>query len=204
MNDHVLQPLSDAQLRKFESDMFTLHQIQVELDMYLDSSKEKDPDGINETIASLVQRREVKTKIEAELQKIRKKMEDQASQRDLIAENLKMIDMEDRVARLEKVVDEAVAEAEMTESVDNDESALAVCQVQLNTLLQTRVEHEGRRRELVDQMRYLKRKLFKSEEYKDIEERHRIAAIKYETTLMAVSDLEKYHAARKSVHFFVI
>ncbi len=40
----------------------------------------------------------------------------------------------------------------------------------------------------------LKRKL-DTEEYKNIDERHRRAAIMYETTNIAVSDLEKYYSA---------
>ena len=40
----------------------------------------------------------------------------------------------------------------------------------------------------------LQRKL-KTPEYKDIDERHRHAMIKQSTTVCAVSDLEKYHAA---------
>ena len=32
-------------------------------------------------------------------------------------------------------------------------------------------------------------------DYKDVEERHRQMMIKHETTIIAVSDLEKYHAA---------
>ena len=38
-----------------------------------------------------------------------------------------------------------------------------------------------------------------SPEYKDVDEEYRVAMIKYETTQMAVKDLDKYHAALDKV-----
>lgn len=40
-------------------------------------------------------------------------------------------------------------------------------------------------------------KKLRSEEYRDIDERHRVVVIKYETTQIAVADLDKYYSARK-------
>jgi DNA repair protein RAD50 len=44
----------------------------------------------------------------------------------------------------------------------------------------------------------LQRKL-STPEYKDVDEEHRVAVIKHETTQMAVRDLEKYHSALDKV-----
>ena len=47
-------------------------------------------------------------------------------------------------------------------------------------------------------MNAFQRKL-SSPEYKDVDEEYRVAMIKYETTQMAVKDLDKYHAALDKV-----
>jgi DNA repair protein RAD50 len=83
---------------------------------------------------------------------------------------------------------------EKVEGFDKYERALHGCQKKLQELSNKQAHSEGRRGGLIEQIRSLKRKL-KSEDYNDIDERHRIVVIKHETTQIAVSDLEKYHSA---------
>ena len=190
-----------SKLRKFESDVSSLRQIQSEIDTYLDSNKEENLNRINDKISSLSHRSDAKNKeidkIKPELQKLSKRIEDQASQEKLIKENLKMIDMKDRISKLEAAVSEAKAEVRKVEGFDKYERALRDCQKKLQEFSNKQAHAEGRRGGMRDQIFSLERKL-KGEDYNDIDERHRIVVIKYETTQIAVSDLEKYHSARKS------
>jgi DNA repair protein RAD50 len=52
----------------------------------------------------------------------------------------------------------------------------------------------GRRGEIIEQIRSLNRKL-QSEEYKNVDERHRKEKVKYDTTQMAIHDLDSYSSA---------
>lgn len=190
-----------SKLRKFESDVSSLRQIQSEIDAYLDSNKEENLNRINDKISSLSHRSDSKNKeidkIKPELQKLSKRIEDQASQEKLIKENLKMIEMKDRISKLEAAVFDAKTEVEKVEGFDKYERALRNCQKELQEHSNKQARTEGRRGGLVDQVRSLKKKL-KGEDYKNIDERHRVTVIKYETTQIAVSDLDKYYSARKS------
>jgi len=200
MNEEV-QRLSDN-LRKFESDVSSLRHLQVKIDAYINSSKEEDLERINEKIATLAERLATKSKelerMKPEAQKINKQISDQESQKKLIDDNLKLIKYKETIAKLEEHVAQLNADVTKVEGHDTYVQALEDLQKELGELNQKRSHHEGRRHGFVEQIHALKRKL-KTPEYKNIDERHRVVVIKHETTQIAVADLDKYHAARKSL-----
>jgi chromosome segregation ATPase len=147
-------------LRKFESEVSALRQLQREIDAYLGSSKEDDLARINEKIASLQRRLQSKNdelaKIKPELSNIAKAIGDQEAHKKLIEDNLKLIGYKEDIAKLEEDIAQMDADVKKVKGYDTFAKALEDCQKQLGELSQRRSHHEGRRGAFLEQIRTLK------------------------------------------------
>lgn len=161
MNDE-LQSQSDN-LRKFESEVNSLRQIQAEIDAYIESSKEEEFDRINAKLSTLSRKLEAKKtereQIMPKLRSINKEIGDQETHKKLIEDNLKLIGYKDAIAKLEDEINQMLADVEKVDGFDTFEQALEDCQKKLGELNQKRSHHEGRRGAFAEQIRTLKVRL---------------------------------------------
>jgi len=129
-----------------------------------------------------------------ELAKLNKKVNDQERNKKNIQGNLKLVELLRGIDEKRKELDLLEEEIDAVQGSDTTERQYENAGLRIQKQENTKAQCEGRRAEKKEQIRSLKRKL-KTEEYKDIDERHRRKMIEYETTTIAVEDLEKYHSA---------
>ena len=121
-------------------------------------------------------------------------VDDQDREQNIVKENIKLLEAREKVKVLEKQIaalTSDLAEVEGSETVDDDLSQL---EERKDQLIASNAHLEGRRSEVVESIRSLKRKLSQPE-YKNVAEQCRVANIKFDTSEMAVKDIEKYHSA---------
>jgi DNA repair protein RAD50 len=121
-------------------------------------------------------------------------VDDHDRERKNLEENIQLIKATENIEGLRKDITELEKElsrVEGRETLDDDEEQLAN---RKNHLIAEMARQDGRKGEIIETIRGLKRKLSQPE-YKDVEEQYRIANIKHDTSEMAVKDIEKYHSA---------
>jgi len=155
-------------------------------------------EALNEEIDKLkgrvAEKRSQLQELEPELESLNRSIEDQERHRKLIQENISLLEATHRIEDLKKEIESFENEKEKIEGYDTAAKELDEASARIVDLLDKKARKEGRRSGSIEQIRTLKRKLTQPE-YKDIDERHRQARIKQETTVIACSDLEKYHNA---------
>lgn len=182
----------------FNNDVTALQNIVDSIEEYEKSNSQDDVQRLEakrEILAKKDKRKnEEIERMEPDLNRLAKIVDDQELQRKNLEDNIKIIQSQQKVNELEK---ELAAIEEEKECVDGRES-LGEDQERLrkrnDELIARKARLEGKRGVIVDTIRGLKRKLSQSE-YKDVEEDFRIASIKQDTTEMAVKDIDKYHSA---------
>ena len=156
--------------------------------------------------------------LEPELENLTRSIGDQERHRQSIKENISLIEARLRIEELKKDIDLLQKEKQKVHGHETAAQELDEATAQLRELHDKKARKEGRRSGFVEEIRSLKvswlsypsgalssfisqyhvvaqqRKLTQPE-YKDVDERHRQARIKQETTMIACSDLLKYHAA---------
>jgi len=115
-------------------------------------------------------------------------------QQKILNDNIDYFTSMDRIKELEDEVAEVNDQLQSIRGVDTAEKGYKLASARREELKDQKVRAEGQRIGLKDQLKNLKRKL-QSEDYKDVDERHRVKMIEHETTKLAVSDLDKYHSA---------
>mmetsp|Transcript_27257 Transcript_27257/g.40242 ORF Transcript_27257/g.40242 Transcript_27257/m.40242 type:complete len:1418 (-) Transcript_27257:229-4482(-) len=139
----------------------------------------------------------LKDELQPELDRIQRSIADQESHRTMISGNLELLKYQEKLKSLEKEMNNLEHELENIEGHDVAMQEYAEASKRKAKLLDTKARLEGRRGGFAEQIRSLKRKLL-TPEYKNIDERHRQAMIKHDTTNLAVSDLDKYKKALDS------
>jgi len=191
------QRLNDA-VNSFSNEVVKLKSITEDIDRYKESNNEEEFDRVSRKSEELLDRsNQVQSRIESkqpDLDRLNKAIADQESHKknlqqnmELIASGKKIEAMKESIAKLE----EDAGKVEGQDTCDEDWDRLTT---RKQDILSSIARLEGRRGEIVENIRSQKRKL-SAPEYKNVEEEHRVAIIKHETTQMAVRDLEKYHTA---------
>jgi len=116
-------------------------------------------------------------------------------QQKILNDNIDYFTSMDRIKELEDEVAEVNDQLQSIRGVDTAEKGYKLASARREELKDQKVRAEGQRIGLKDQLKNLKRKL-QSEDYKDVDERHRVKMIEHETTKLAVSDLDKYHSGK--------
>jgi DNA repair protein RAD50 len=182
----------------FTASVQDLNRIISVVDEYLKSSKADEVATLEEENNRLAAKEKEKRKeyesIQPELDCVTKMVDDQDRERRNLEENIQLIQANENIEGLRKDIAELEKELsriEGRETLDNDERQLAL---RKNHLIADMARQDGRKGEIIETIRGLKRKL-SHPEYRDVEEQYRIANIKHDTSEMAVKDIEKYHSA---------
>lgn len=158
MNDE-LQNQGDT-LRKFEAEVSSMKQIQMDIDKYISSNKEEDFERITAKINSLRSKLEAKRvelgKIEPALDEITKELGDQETHKKLIEDNLKLLTFKDTITKLKEEVEQVRAEMEKVEGYDTYADAISKNEKRKEALQNQKSHEEGRKGAFVEQIRLLR------------------------------------------------
>ena len=185
-------------LAAFNIDVTGLRNIVDLIDEYEKSNSQEEVERLEAKRETLTKKAKAKDKeiesMRPDLIRLAKIVDDQELQRKNLGENIKLTQSLRKIKRFKEEVAkirEEKSQAEDHESLQEDTERL---QQRNNELIASKARLEGRRGEIIDTVRGLKRKLSQNE-YKDVEEDYRKASIRQDTTEMAVKDIEKYHSA---------
>lgn len=185
-------------LNNFLSDMKHLTDLTKMIDAYSNSDKEDELNCISSEISTIIntinERESQQESIEGELEKVVKAFDDQERHKRMLKQNIDLLALEARIESMTEKLEELETEEANIEGHENCREILESAAKKKQRSDSSKARLEGRRGEMVEQIRSLNRKL-SSQEYKDIDERHRVAMIKHETTQIAVEDLDKYAGA---------
>jgi DNA repair protein RAD50 len=134
------------------------------------------------------------TRIKPELDRLTKIVDDQAREHKNLQENIKLFDRMEEIEKNQEELRRLEKEKSGIEGADTAEEDMKKLIKRENGFIADIGRLEGRRAEIVDAIRGVKRKLSQSE-YRNVDEDYRVASIKHDTTEMAVKDIEKYHSA---------
>ena len=202
------------------SDKKTLDSLNRQIDAYMAES-ERDvfadtEDKVSAILAAIESSKEELESVRPKLATAQAAIDDQDRQKRQLKSNIEILRLEKDVETLDGKLDRL-----RTEIGNVPGGATAVAKAESATkerehLIAERSKNEGRWSEIFEQIRGLKvcsmvyqyatvayltllqRKL-SSPEYKDVDEKHRVAVIKYETTIIAADDLKKYGNALDKV-----
>ena len=155
-----------------------------------------------------------------ELDSLLRAIEDQESHKKNLKDNIDVINGNNAIQALDKHILQLEEKATSINGRDTLFQDIESLRSKRESIIKSTARLEGRRGEILESIRSIKvgtptgildhivftfvlmipfqRKLASSE-YKDVDEEYRVAMIKYETTQMAVKDLEKYHSALDKV-----
>jgi DNA repair protein RAD50 len=216
-----------AELNSFVSDVSNLKELSKQVDEYMASDTEKDLSQISSKRDTIVEKMKAKEaeirKMQPDVDRLNKAVADQENHKKNLAENIDLIHSGQRIDELEKEIaalDEEAGKVEGSDACNEDWDRVAE---RKQVLLSAQARLEGRRGEIVESVRslkvspsfeydllapisfspiglrpFLQRKL-STPEYKNVDEEHRVAMIKHETTQMAVRDIDKYYNALDQV-----
>jgi DNA repair protein RAD50 len=182
----------------FTSSVQELNRIISVVDEYLKSSKAEEVADLEKENDRLAESEKEKRKehqgMKPELDRLTKMVDDHDRERKNLEENIQLIQATENIEGLRKDIAELEKElsrVEGRETLGDDETQLAK---RRNHLIADMARQDGRKGEIIETIRGLKRKLSQPE-YRDVEEQYRIANIKHDTSEMAVKDIDKYHSA---------
>jgi len=129
-----------------------------------------------------------------EIETLKSRLGEQERYKKSIQNNLRLLETRKEIKRLKNEYQTLRAEFEEMTASDSTGDDYDTAVKKKNLLLSDKARLEGRIGELKYQQKDLKKKL-QTREYKNIDERHRVKMIEFETTNIMVSDLEIYHQA---------
>jgi len=185
-------------LASFKNDVTALQNIVDSIEEYEKSSSQDNIEQIEEENKELIVKSKAKKKeldeMKPQLKKMTDIVDDQKEQKKNLENNINLAISRQKI----KSYDEKIAgitaklsDHDPFDSLNGDKHRL---RKRNEGLIANKARLEGRRGEVMDNQRLLKRKL-QTREYKNVEEEFRRASIKQDTTEMAVKDIEKYHSA---------
>jgi len=185
-------------LNQFTNDVFKITSISKAIDSFASSKKLQDLNSLHEKLSSLnietTEKEEAICCKEPEVEAFRKRVGDQAGHRKNVESNIGLLDMavigDDLESEL-ALVEEKREQLQGVETAIQDYDEITK---EIRSYESEMSRREGSRETFKVQQRELKRKLVTSE-YNDIDERHRVKMIQHETSIITVSDLDKYYNA---------
>eukprot|EP00970_Alexandrium_tamarense_P014915 scaffold4488_cov185-Alexandrium_tamarense.AAC.19 len=185
------------ELRGFEKDISRLAEITDKIDFYDNSNKEREildvETSLNENADAIKDEEAKLVSMKPEIEQLKKQVDDSERQKQKIQNNIDVLKLQKEVNDMEEEIGKLEDDAK---DMGGEDAARILNEA--NTIHRESQEMkavaEGKRQMLAEQRRALKRKL-NEPEYKDVEERHRVKMIEYETTNIVVGDLDKYYDA---------
>mmetsp|Transcript_9009 Transcript_9009/g.11264 ORF Transcript_9009/g.11264 Transcript_9009/m.11264 type:complete len:1428 (+) Transcript_9009:162-4445(+) len=134
------------------------------------------------------------TEMEPRIETLKFQLNEQSRHKKCIEANIKLYDSLENIKRLSEEHSEMHHGVQEISGYETAKGSYKIAEAEKRQKEDQKARSEGRKSGLKDQQRQLKRKL-QQEEYKDVDEEHRESMIKFETTTIAISDLEIYYSA---------
>ena len=145
----------------------------------------------NEEIAEMVER---KSRLEIERNNLLSIVRESAQYRNSILDGIQYLKAMKQEVKLENDISQLSEELKARSDIDDAAQKMHESNERLDEFIVEKSRCEGKLIALRDTLENLESKL-STREYKDIDERHRVKMIEFETTSIAVKDLEVYHNA---------
>mmetsp|Transcript_5721 Transcript_5721/g.7155 ORF Transcript_5721/g.7155 Transcript_5721/m.7155 type:complete len:1412 (-) Transcript_5721:70-4305(-) len=185
-------------LHKLRSDTQSINTLNDQIHQFLQSNKLRDLEDATHKIQDKEQRRIDKEttmkEMEPELEEMRSQGLESERRKKSIENNLHLLSSLKAVRALERELEQMIEQASNVAGAEEARQGYDTAQTRRKDILHFKARCEGRIAGLKDQRKLLRRKL-RTQEYNDIEERHRVKMIEYETSKIVCSDLDKYHKA---------
>lgn len=185
-------------IKTFASDMQTLSSFSFQIDDFTRSKKILELSDMTKTLSYIMSQIEEKktdyASLLGEIETLKSRLGEQERYKKSIQNNLRLLETRKEIKRLKNEYQTLRAEFEEMTASDSTGDDYDTAVKKKNLLLSDKARLEGRIGELKYQQKDLKKKL-QTREYKNIDERHRVKMIEFETTNIMVSDLEIYHQA---------
>jgi DNA repair protein RAD50 len=191
-------------LSLFDGDVQALRNLEMQIKIYTESNQADESTKISAAVEEILGRMEALKQgmknLEPQLDSIRKAVNDQERHKKQLKENIDILVTEEKMKAVEKEKKKLEEKLETLEGFKDAQSEYNKAKSDKEHFQNNKSICEGRFSSLVEQIRAMKRKL-SSEEYKNVDERHRVAMIKHVTTKTAAEDLKKYGNALDKVSF---
>ncbi|KAL7429484.1 hypothetical protein ACHAXM_001722 [Skeletonema potamos] len=195
-NSHEANALQE-EMKHFDKDYEKLREINERVDFFVKSKKNEEIAEVERKIlhnSESIRSEEARlTAMKPEIERLKKEVEDSDRQKGIINQNLDLFKHRRKVKKLEEEINQLEMEHKAMGGNDATRKAKSAQQA-IADLKEKMATQRGKRQGLAEQRRALRRKL-EEEEYKDVEKRHRMKMIDYETTNLVVQDLDKYYDA---------
>ena len=196
-NDEELK--LNASLNEFMTDVKHLQDLSDLIDEYTnrndgESALDQISSNVQKVVAKIKAKKKELSALQPSLENVKKAVSDQERHRKLLRENIDLLMSETQIEEDKEKLAKHKEDKAKIKGHDEVEEKLD----ELKGVMQKHegiiARLEGRRSEMIDQIRGLNRKLG-AEEYKNVDEQYRAEKIKYETTNLAIGDLDKYASA---------
>lgn len=135
-----------------------------------------------------------KSDLEPQLATASASVENQERYKKLLRDNIALVNEEGKISEISDSIEKLQEEFDGIEGADDAVEKHHEAQALKQKMLGEKARLEGRWMEVVEKVRSMKRKL-SADEYKNVDEQHRVASIKHDTTQLASADLKKYYTA---------
>jgi DNA repair protein RAD50 len=135
-----------------------------------------------------------KSDLEPQLARASASVENQERYKKLLRDNIALVNEEGKISEISDSIEKLQEEFDGIEGADDAVEKHHEAQALKQKKLGEKARLEGRWMEVVEKVRSMKRKL-SADEYKNVDEQHRVASIKHDTTQLASADLKKYYTA---------
>lgn len=183
---------------KFASSVESLNEVVTSIKEFENSNTAGEVEKLENKREDLGEKVKAKRKeysgLKPELERLSKIVDDQEREYKNLEENIQLLESTEKIRLLEKdleKLEEEMSNVEGSETADQDIERLSQ---RKEALITENAELEGRRREIVENMRSLERSLSK-DVYKNVDEEYRIASIKYDTTEQLCKEIGQYQSA---------
>jgi DNA repair protein RAD50 len=189
-------------LSLFDGDVQALRNLEKQIELYVQSSREEESikisAAIKQTLARIEALKQEMKNLQPQLDAAREAVNDQERHKKQLKDNIDILATEEKMKATEKEKRKLEEKLDLLEGFKDAQSEYNKAKSEKDQFQNSKSICEGRFSSLVEQIRAMKRKL-SSEEYKNVEERHRVAMIKHVTTKTAAEDLKKYGNALDKV-----
>ena len=195
-NDEEVK-LNDA-INTFVTDVKHLRDLSDRIEEFADRDDGESLDRISADVEKIIAKIKAKKKelsaLVPDVEKAKKAVSDQERHRKLLSDNCDLIMSENQIEEVNEKLLKHEEDRKNVEGADIMEGKLQELELSIQKHEALIARLEGRRSEMIDQIRGLNRKLG-AEEYKNVDEQYRSERIKMETTNLAIEDIGKYAAA---------
>ena len=172
-------------LNSFNNDVTALQSIVDSIEDYDKTNSQDDINKIEEEKKKLIEKSDAKMmeikKLRPDIKRLAEIVDNQQQQKQNLEENITLVQSLQKIKLYNKELKEIKTELSQHESLNSLERDLQSLGKQNNGLIESKARLEGRRGEVIDNQRALKRKL-QAKEYRDVEEQFRKASIRQDTT----------------------